>query len=48
MDERKYIASRQLFQVGVPRNNFLGRRGLNGSPTKFLKGEFEILNEKRN
>jgi hypothetical protein len=47
MDERKYIASRQLFQVGAPRSNFLGRRGLNGSPTKFLKGELEILNEER-
>jgi hypothetical protein len=47
MDERKYIAYRQLCQVGAPRRNFLGRRGLNGSPTKFLKGELEILNEKR-
>jgi hypothetical protein len=47
MDDRKYIASRQLFQVGAPRSNFLGRRGLNGSPTKFPKGELELLNEER-
>jgi hypothetical protein len=47
MDERKYIAFRQLIQVGAPRSNFLRRRGLNGSPTKFLKGELEILNEER-
>jgi hypothetical protein len=47
MDERKYIASRQLFQVGAPRSNFLRRRGLYGNPTKFLKGELEILNEER-
>jgi hypothetical protein len=45
MDDRKYITSRKLFQVGAPRSNFLGRRRLNGSPTKFPKGEFEILNE---
>jgi hypothetical protein len=47
MDERKYIASRQLFQVGPARSNFLGRRGLNGNPTKFPKGELDILNEER-
>jgi len=47
MDERKYIAFRQLIQVGAPRSNFLRRRGLNGSPTKFLKGELEIFNEER-
>lgn len=47
MDERKYIASRQLFQVGLARSNFLGRRGLNGNPTKFPKGELDILNEER-